>query len=51
MFSLLFELQVACEDYVVGLLKDTNSIAIHDKRVTITREDLLFASQLRCNGD
>ena len=40
-------LQEASEAYLVGLFKDTNSCAMHAKRVTIMPEDMKLACRIR----
>ena len=43
----LIALQEATEAYIISLLKDTNEIAIHAKRVTIMPKDMTIALRLR----
>jgi histone H3 len=45
--SALLALQESCESYLVGLFEDTNSCAIHAKRVTILPRDLQLARRIR----
>ena len=40
-------LQEASEAYLVGLFEDTNLLAVHAKRVTITPRDLQLARRIR----
>ena len=40
-------LQVAAEAYLVGLFEDTNTCAIHAKRVTIMPKDIQLARRIR----
>ena len=40
-------LQEATEVWLVGLLEDTNLVAIHAKRVTIKPVDMVLAQRLR----
>lgn len=40
-------LQEAAESYLVGLFEDTNLIAMHAKRVTITPKDMRLARRIR----
>eukprot|EP00729_Bicosta_minor_P005732 gene5732-25805_t len=40
-------LQEAAEAYLVGLFEDTNLCALHAKRVTIMRKDMVLARRLR----
>ncbi len=40
-------LQTAAEHYLVGLLEDTNLLAIHAKRVTIMPKDMQLARRIR----
>ena len=40
-------LQEASEAYLVKLFEDTNLLAIHAKRVTITNKDLRLAMRIR----
>lgn len=42
-------LQTASEDYLVGVLSDANSCAIHAKRVTLTPKDMQLAMRLQGN--
>ena len=42
-------LQVAAENFIVGLFKDGNLLAIHAKRVTVMPRDIRLA--LRIQGD
>lgn len=39
-------LQEAAENHLISLLRDTNEIALHGKRQTITREDMRVARRL-----
>ena len=43
----ILALQEASEAYLVGLFEDTNLCAIHAKRVTIMRRDMLLARRIR----
>jgi len=43
----LLALQEASEAFLVGLLEDTNLIAIHAKRVTVMPKDLQLARRIR----
>ena len=43
----ILALQESAEDYLVGLLEDTNLCAIHTKRVTIMPKDMQLARQIR----
>ena len=45
--SAVMALQEASEAYLVSLFEDTNSAAIHAKRVTIQPKDLALARRLR----
>ena len=45
--SAILAIQEAAETYLVGLLEDTNLIAIHAKRVTILPRDLQLARRIR----
>lgn len=45
--SALAALQEAAESYLVGLFEDTNSCAIHAKRVTIMPKDIQLARRIR----
>ena len=49
MATSILALQESAEAYLVGLLEDTNSCAIHAKRVTILQKDQQLA--LRIRGD
>jgi len=40
-------LQEATEAYIISVLEDTNEIAIHAKRVTITLKDMTLAVRIR----
>ena len=40
-------LQEAAEAYLVGLMEDTNLVAIHAKRVTIMPKDIQLARRIR----
>jgi histone H3/H4 len=40
-------LQLAFEDWTVGLFEDVNSVALHAKRVTVTTKDLHLVARLR----
>lgn len=40
-------LQVACEDFLVGVMEDANLCAIHAKRVTIMPKDIHLARRIR----
>jgi histone H3/H4 len=43
----LLALQEAAEAYLMGLFSDTNLIALHAKRVTILRKDMILAQRIR----
>ena len=43
----MLALQEASESYVVGLLEDTNLLAIHAKRVTIKPKDIQLCRRIR----
>merc|ERR1712166_530128 len=43
----LVALQEATEAYIVGLFEDTNLCAIHAKRMTVQRKDMLLARRIR----
>ncbi|XP_074662398.1 histone H3.3-like [Tubulanus polymorphus] len=43
-------LQVAVEDFLIGLFVDSNLCAIHAKRVTVMPKDLQLAIRLRGNS-
>ena len=45
--SVILALQESVEAYLVGLLEDSNSCAIHAKRVTIMPKDMQLAWQIR----
>ncbi len=45
--SALAALQEAVEAYMVGLFEDTNSCAIHARRVTIQVNDMMLAQRMR----
>lgn len=40
-------LRAASEDFIVGVMEDTNLIAIHSKRVTVMEKDLKLAQRIR----
>lgn len=40
-------MQEASESYLVGVLEDSNSCAIHAKRVTIMPKDIQLARRIR----
>jgi len=42
-----FIVQWAAEMYLVGLMEDSNDLAIHAKRVTIMPSDMQLAKRLR----
>ena len=44
-------LRCECEAYLVGLFEDTNLLAIHAKRQTIMKKDLLLARRIRGERD
>ena len=44
-------LQDATEAYLIGLFEDTNLLAIHAKRVTITTKDMQLAQRIRGGGE
>ena len=43
----LLALQEAAEAFLIGLFEDTNLFAIHAKRVTIMRKDMILARRIR----
>ena len=43
----IYMLQWAAEAYLVGLLEDTNLIAIHTKHMTIIPKDIQLALRIR----
>jgi len=43
----LAALQIAAEDYLVGLFEDANLLAIHARRVTIMPRDMQLARRIR----
>ena len=43
----IMALQESAEAYLVGLFEDTNLCAIHAKRVTINKKDMLLAQRIR----
>jgi histone H3 len=43
----LMALQEAAEAYLVGIFEDTNLCAIHAKRVTVQRHDMILARRIR----
>ena len=43
----IMALQESAEAYLVGLFEDTNLCAIHGKRVTINKKDMLLAQRIR----
>ena len=45
--SAVMALQEASEAYLVGLFEDTNLCAVHGKRVTIMRKDVVLARRIR----
>ena len=45
--SSIMALQEAAEAYLVDVFEDTNLCAIHAKRVTILRKDMMLAKRLR----
>ena len=45
--SALLALQVASEDYLIGLFEDVQLCAIHAKRVTILPQDMKLARRIR----
>ena len=45
--SAVLALQEATEAYLVGLFEDTNLCAVHGKRVTIMRKDVILARRIR----
>lgn len=45
--SAIAALQEASEAYLVGLFEDTNLCAIHAKRVTVMRQDMVLARRIR----
>ena len=40
-------LQEAAENFIVGLFKDVNLLAVHAKRVTMMPRDIRFAPRIR----
>ncbi len=44
-------LRCECEAYLVGLFEDTNLLAVHAKRQTIMKKDLLLARRIRGERD
>ena len=40
-------LQIASEDYLIGLYEDSFLCALHAKRVTLMRKDMILARRLR----
>ena len=48
--SAVCALQEASEAYLIGLMEDTNLIAIHAKRVTIMPKDISLARRIRGGG-
>ena len=40
-------LQESAEAYLVGLFEDTNLCAVHGKRVTIMKKDVVLARRIR----
>ena len=45
----LAALQVAAENFIVGLFEDVNLLAVHTRRVTVMPRDIILA--LRIRGD
>lgn len=45
--SAIDALREASEAYISGIMEDTNLIAIHSKRVTIMKKDLILAQRIR----
>jgi histone H3 len=45
--SAIAALQEASEAYLVGLFEDTNLCAIHAKRVTVMKKDMVLARRIR----
>ena len=45
--SAVMALQESAEAYLVGLLEDTNLCAVHGKRVTIMKKDVVLARRIR----
>jgi histone H3 len=45
--SAILALQEAAEAYLIGLFEDTNLLAIHAKRVTISCKDMQLARRIR----
>jgi histone H3 len=45
--SAVMALQESSEAYLVGLMEDTNLCALHGKRVTIMRKDVILARRIR----
>jgi histone H3 len=43
----IMALQSAGEDYIIGIMEDTNLCAIHAKRVTILPKDIQLARRIR----
>ena len=40
-------LQYYIEDYIVSLLRDSNTVALHSNRVKVTRDDIILINNLR----
>ena len=47
MSQALLAIQEAAEAYLVGLFEDTNLCAIHAKRITIMKRDIVLARRIR----
>ena len=45
--SALLAVQEAAEAYIVGLFEDTNLCAIHAKRSTVMKKDMVLARRIR----
>ena len=46
---MIASLQEAAENFIVGLFKDVNLLAVHAKRVTIMPRDIRLALRIRGN--
>ena len=47
----LVALQEAAEAYLTGIMEDANLCALHSKRVTVMKKDLMLARRLRGDAD
>lgn len=45
----IMALQESAEVYLVGIFEDANLCAIHDKRITLMKRDLVLAKRIRGN--